>query len=174
MKEFDMEHNIKDLETSLQIAMDKYSDMIYRIAINQMKTKEDADDIFQEVFIKWMQHREEFQNERHEKAWLIRVTINQCKSVLTSSWKKKNVEFSEEMENTLSYTDEIEEESEIVTTMKKLPEKYRAVIHLFYYEDYSIAEISEILQEKESTIRTKLTRARRRLKTLLKGVEIDV
>ena len=163
-----------DLELCLNTAIEKYGDMIYRIAVNQMKNRTDADDIFQEVFIKWMQHKDEFKNEVHEKAWIIRVTINQCKTVLGSSWKKKTAEFSEELENVLSYNDEVEEESELSEVIKKLPEKYRAVIHLFYYEELSIGEISETLGEKESTIRTQLTRARRQLKKMLKGVEIDV
>lgn len=163
-----------DLEASFNVAIEKYADMVYRIAVNQMGNQSDADDIFQEVFIKWMQHKDEFKNEVHEKAWMIRVTINQCKTMLGSSWNKKTAEFSEELENVLSYNDEMEEESELGEVIKQLPEKYRAVIHLFYYEELSIAEISHVLNEKESTIRTQLTRARRQLKKLLKGVEIDV
>lgn len=169
-----MSSDLSDLEASFNVAMEKYADMVYRIAVNQMGNRSDADDIFQEVFIKWMQHREEFKNEAHEKAWLIRVTINQCKTVLTSSWNKKNTEFSDELENVLSYSDKVEEESELDEALKQLPEKYRAVIHLFYYEEMSIAQISNVLKEKESTIRTQLTRARRQLKKLLKGVEFNV
>lgn len=169
-----MSSSLSDLEASFNVAIEKYADMVYRIAVNQMGNQSDADDIFQEVFIKWMQHREEFKNETHEKAWLIRVTINQCKTALTSSWNKKNTEFSDELENVLSYSDQVEEESELDVAIKQLPEKYRAVIHLFYYEEMSIAQISNILKEKESTIRTQLTRARRQLKKLLKGVEFDV
>ena len=169
-----MENQRITLEEQFDRAMEKYGDMVYRIAVNQTKNKSDADDVFQEVFIKWMQHRGEFDNDVHEKAWLIRVTINQCKSLLASSWYKRTTEFEEELENTLSYTDKVEEESDLDEVLKKLPEKYRIVIHLFYYEELSIAEISEMLGEKESTVRTQLTRARRQLKHLLKGVEFDV
>lgn len=84
-----MSCEINELEQSFNKAIEKYGDMVYKIAMNQMKNRSDADDIFQEVFIKWMQHREDFSNDTHEKAWLIRVTINQCKNILTSSWNKK-------------------------------------------------------------------------------------
>ena len=169
-----MSSNVTELEISLNKAMETYGDMVYRIAMNQMKSPDDADDIFQEVFIKWMKNREKLTDKNYEKAWLIRVTINQCKTILTSSWNKKNAEFSEELENTLSYTDQVEEGSGLEVVLQQLPEKYRVVLHLFYYEELSIAEISQCLQEKESTIRTQLTRARRQLKKMLEGVEIDV
>lgn len=162
------------LDECFDVAIKKYGDMVYRIAVNQMKNASDADDVFQEVFIKWIQHHDEFENDEHEKAWLIRVTVNQCKTVLKSSWYSKTSEFGEEIENVMSYTDEIEEENGLSEILKKIPEKYRMVIHLFYYEELSVSEISQVLKEKESTIRTQLTRGRRKLKELLKGGEFDV
>lgn len=167
-----MSCEINELEQSFNKAIEKYGDMVYKIAMNQMKNRSDADDIFQEVFIKWMQHREDFSNDTHEKAWLIRVTINQCKNILTSSWNKKTDALGEEIQDTLVYEQEMEEESPLVQVLDKLPQKHRAVIHLFYYEELSIAEISQVLDEKESTIRTRLTRARRKLKSLLKGLDL--
>lgn len=161
-----------DLELCLNTAIEKYGDMIYRIAVNQMKNRTDADDIFQEVFIKWMQHHEQMQNSEHEKAWLIRVTLNQCKSALGSTWNKRKAEWSQEVENTMVYEDQIEEGSDLDEVLNKLPERYRSVLHLFYYEELSISEIGNVLQEKESTVRTRLTRARRKLKSMLKGVEL--
>lgn len=160
-----------DLELCLNTAIEKYGDMVYRIAVNQMKSRTDADDVFQEVFIKWMQHHEQMKSPEHEKAWLIRVTLNQCKSALGSTWNKKKAEWSQEVENTMMYEEKMEEESELDAVLNKLPERYRVVLHLFYYEELSILEISNILQEKESTVRTRLTRARRKLKSMLKGVE---
>ena len=161
-----------DLELCLNTAIEKYGDMIDRIAVNQMKNRTDADDIFQEVFIKWMQHHEQMQNSEHEKAWLIRVTLNQCKSALGSTWNKRKAEWSQEVENTMVYEDQIEEGSDLDEVLNKLPERYRSVLHLFYYEELSISEIGNVLQEKESTVRTRLTRARRKLKSMLKGVEL--
>ncbi|MBD5089464.1 MAG: sigma-70 family RNA polymerase sigma factor [Clostridiales bacterium] len=169
-----MDNKGKTLEECFDAAIKKYGDMVYRIAMNQMKNGSDADDIFQEVFIKWLQHHDKFQSDEHEKAWLIRVTINQCKSILKSSWYSKTDEMKEELENTLVYTDTVQEEGSLSEAVNKLPEKYRIVIHLFYYEELSILQISQALNEKESTIRTQLTRARRKLKQLLKGVEFDV
>lgn len=169
-----MDNKDKTLEKCFDTAMKKYGDMIYRIAMNQMKNENDAEDVFQEVFIKWLQYHDKFQNDEHEKAWLIRVTINQCKSILKSSWYSKTGEIGEELENTLSYTDTVEEEGTLDEALNKLPEKYRIVIHLFYYEELSVLQISQALNEKESTIRTQLTRARRKLKQVLKGVELDV
>lgn len=169
-----MDNKEKTLEEYFDAAIKKYGDMVYRIAVNQMKNGSDADDVFQEVFIKWLQHHNEFQNDEHEKAWLIRVTINQCKSILKSSWYSKTSEMGEELENMLSYTDTVQEDGNLEETINQLPEKYRIVIHLFYYEELSILQISQALNEKESTIRTQLTRARRKLKELLKGVELDV
>ena len=160
----------KDLEVCFQVAMDKYADMVYRVAMNQMKNKEDADDIFQEVFLKWMKYRDRFENEEHEKSWLIRVTINQCKNVLTSSWRKRNEALSEEIQNTMAYEDTYAEESELLKVIEKLPEKYRIVIHLFYYEELSVAEICKVTGDKDSTVKTQLTRGRRKLKHLLKVV----
>lgn len=169
-----MSNNKADLDEIFNQAIEKYGDMVYRIAMNQMKTKEDADDIFQEVFIKWMQHHDEFNSKEHEKAWLIRVTINQCKSVYASSWHQKTTEMTDEIANSLKVEDQVEEESELLSVIRKLPEKYASVIYLFYYEELSTAEIAMTLKEKESTIRTHLTRARRKLKSMLKGVELDV
>lgn len=169
-----MDYKNMTLEECFDAAMNKYADMVYRIAVNQMRNESDAEDVFQEVFIKWMQHYLEFQNAEHEKAWLIRVTINQCKNTLKSTWYSKTGEFGEELKNTLAYTDTVQEESDLEDALRKLPERYRIVIHLFYYEELSILQISEMLEEKESTIRTQLTRGRRKLKKLLKGVEFDV
>lgn len=165
-----MEENMHDIDAYFDMAIEKYSDMVYRIALNQMKNKSDAEDVFQEVFIKWIQHREELKNDTHEKAWLIRVTLNQCKSLLRSAWFKRTVA----LEDTFEYISPKEEENEVYQVVLRLPQKYRAVIHLFYYEELSILEISELLRVKESTIRTQLTRARRLLKELLKGEYQDV
>lgn len=168
-----MEDNMSDIEIAFDHAIEKYSNMVYRIAVNQLKNKSDADDVFQEVFIKWMEHRTEFENEVHEKAWLIRVTLNQCKSLLSSSWFKKTTGLEERKEGEYQVFLE-EENTELKEAMNRLPIKYRSVIHLFYYEELSVMEISQILHSKESTIRTQLTRARRVLKKLLKGAYEDV
>lgn len=138
--------------------VEKYSNMVYRLAYFYTNSKYDADDIYQEVFLKYLQNKKTFENEEHKKAWLIKVTINSCKKLWISAWKRKITQLNEEIEF------ESEEDIGLYNEIKKLPKKYRAVIHLFYYEQYSIREISDLLKQKESTIRTWLTRARKLLK----------
>ncbi len=144
-----------------------YSNMVYRLAFSQTRNKSDADDIYQEVFFRYIRKKPQFETEEHRKAWLIRVTVNCCKKMWISSWRKKIVPLDE----TIIF--EMEEETNIHYELQKLPLKYRAVIHLFYYEDLSIEEISESLNQKPSTIRTQLTRARYKLKEILKEDKED-
>lgn len=139
-----------------------YSNMVYRLAFSQTRNKSIADDIYQEVFLRYIRKKPNFESEKHRKAWLIRVTVNCCKKMWASSWIKKMVPLNE----TIVF--EMKEETDLYRELQKLPNKYRAVIHLFYYEDLSIEEISEILNQKPSTVRTQLTRARYKLKEILK------
>lgn len=154
--------------------IEKYSDMVYRIALLQVKNKADAEDIFQEVFIKLIQNMDKLTSEEHVKAWLIRVTINCSKTHLTSYWNKNTVAYDTESTQEAGAEDTypIEEQAErekIFQSVKELPDKYRNVIHLFYYEQLSIVKISEVLQEKESTIKSHLFRGRELLRDKLKG-----
>ena len=143
----------------------KYFDMIYKLAFNQTKKHADADDVVQEVFLRYINNKVEFKSEEHIKAWLIRVTINCCKSIFTSSWFKRTEGLSED----IPVQFETQEESDVYTATAELPKKYRAVIHLYYYEDMSVSEISKCLNRNESTIKSQLHRARALLKTKLKG-----
>ena len=104
-----------------------------------------------------------FESEEHIKAWLIRVTINCSKSSFTNSWEKKTVALTEDIPF------EMPEEEEVYKVVGQLPKKYRAVIHLFYYEDLSVKEIARYLNSKESTIKSQLHRGRELLKNMLKG-----
>lgn len=139
-----------------------YSDMVYRLAFARTGTKHDADDIFQEVFLRYVKKKPIFKNEEHRKAWLIRVTINCSNNFWSSLWKKKSQELTNEE------TFETEETINLCTELQQLPLKYREVIHLFYYENMSLEEISLVLNRKNSTIRTQLTRARVMLKKFMK------
>ena len=143
--------------------VEKYFDMIYRLAVAQTKSREHADDVVQEVFLRFVRTDKVFESEDHIKAWLIRVAINCSRNVFTDSWAKKTVPLSEELVfNT-------EEKSDVYYAAMELPQKYRTVIHLFYYEDLSIAQISQYLKIKESTIKSQLSRAREMLRNKLKG-----
>ena len=146
-----------------QQIIDKYFDMVYHLAMAQVKNKTNADDIVQDVFLKYIQSAKRFESDEHIKAWLIRVTINCSHSLFTTSWYKKTVPLEDEL------VFEMEEKSDVYYAVLELPEKYRTVIHLFYYEDMSIAEISVALKIKESTIKSQLSRGREMLREKLKG-----
>ena len=150
--------------------IDKYSVMVYRMAYSLVKNPYDAEDIHQEVFVRYILKRPAFESEEHEKAWFLRVTINLCKNLWKTVWKQRVVGLGEAMEEPGAAAEEQAEES-ILAVVKQLPRKYRVVIHLFYYEELSVEEISKVLQMKPSTVRTRLTRARARLKELLEEKE---
>ena len=143
--------------------IEKYSDMVYRMAYSMVKNRFDAEDIHQEVFMKYLKKKPVFENTDHEKAWFLRVTVNHCKNFWKSAWIQKVIGL-EEHEMSAEQEDV---HDELIDTVKKLPQKYRAVIHLFYYEELSVEEIGKVLGEKPSTVRTRLTRARSKLKELL-------
>lgn len=144
-----------------------YSDMVYRLAFARTGTKEDADEVYQEVFLRLLKKHPAFESDEHCKAWLLRVTVNCSNTLLSSLWKKRTVILEEDLPF-------MERESlGLYGELSKLPQKYRDVIHLFYYEELSVAEISEILGRKESTVRTQLTRARAMLKEILKEADYE-
>jgi RNA polymerase sigma-70 factor (ECF subfamily) len=144
----------------------QYSAMVYRLAFSQTKNSSDADDIFQEVFLRYIKKAPVFDSEEHRKAWLIRVTLNCCKNLWNSGWHKNTTDLDE------SIAFETKGQFELYHTVLNLPENYRVVIQLFYYEDLSIEQISQAIKAKPATIRTWLSRARAMLKEQLKG-EID-
>ena len=148
-------------------AFEKHSDMVYRLAVARVKNKYDADDILQEVFLRFIKVKDKVENDEHLKALLIRITINCSKSLLTSSWFKRTEPLSE----ALSVTDEY---SDTLDAVLRLPQKYRTVIHLHYYMGYSVDEIAAILKSKPSTVKSQLHRARKLLKIDLEGVEVNV
>lgn len=144
---------------------EKYFNMIYKLALAETRDVHLAEDVTSDVFLKYMETKKVFESEEHIKAWLLRVTINASRSVFSSSWFKKTVP----LEETLEACGIPEEESEVYLAVMKLPEKYRMVIHLFYYEEFSVLEIANILNLKESTVKSQLLRARGLLKDALKG-----
>ncbi len=148
-------------------AFEKHSDMVYRLAVARVKNKYDADDILQEVFLRFIKYKDKVENEEHLKALLIRITINCSKSLLTSGWFKRTEPLSE----SLSVRDEY---SDTLDAVLRLPQKYRTVIHLHYYMGYSVEEIAKILKSKPSTVKSQLHRARQKLKIDLKGDEVNV
>lgn len=146
----------------LEKMIDKYSNMIYRLALIRTKTKENSEDVYQEVFLRLAKKMPEFKSEEHEKAWIIKVTINCSKNLLNSKFLKNTTELKEEIPF------ETKERHEIYYAVQKLPLKYRTIIHLYYYENYKINEISQMLKMKENTVKSYLARAREKLKIEVK------
>lgn len=149
-------------QKNFEDTINKYKDMVYRIAFTYCKNPHDAQDITQEVFLSYITSNSTLVGE-HLKAWLITVTSNKCKNLLRSSWFTKIKPFND-------YTQiQFQEDKDynLYSAVMSLPKKYRIVIYLFYYEDYSTKEIAEMLGKNESTIRSHLARARKKLKTLL-------
>ncbi|MBR5614313.1 MAG: sigma-70 family RNA polymerase sigma factor [Clostridia bacterium] len=146
--------------------VEKHFDMIYKLALAQTKNREHAEDVVQEVFLRYIKSDTDFENDEHIKAWLIRVTINCSRSIFASSWHKKTVPLLERDEKIIFDT---HEKSDVYYAVMELPQKYRAVIHLFYYEDMSIEDISKNLAMNPSTVKSQLSRGRKLLKEKLKG-----
>ncbi len=138
-----------------------YKNMIFRLAIAYLKNIQDAEDITQDVFIKFYKHKKGFKTANDEKAWLIRVTINASKDLLKSAWLRRTVPIVDDIPFVH------EEQSDLLYAVHKLEAKYRVVIHLYYYEDYSVKEIAKVLGIRETTIQTRLYRARKQLESLL-------
>lgn len=149
-----------------------HANMIYRLAYARTKNKHDADDILQEVFIRFMTSNTRFNDEEHMKAWFIRVTINCSNTYLKSSWQRRIVAMEEVKD--YKHAIYIEEKGDLYYAVLDLPIKQRTVIHLFYNEDYSTKEIAEFLDMKEGTVRSLLSRARSTLRKKLQGVDFDV
>lgn len=148
-------------------AFNRYSDMVYRLAFARVKNKYDADDILQEVFLRFIKVKEKVNNDEHAKALLIRITINCSKSLLSSSWFKRTEPLSENLSVSGPGFDTLD-------AVLRLPQKYRTVIHLHYYMGYSVDEIAAILKSKPSTVKSQLHRARQKLKIDLEGEEVNV
>ena len=145
---------------------DLYKNDIYRLVYSYTKNKSDSDDITQNTFIKLYNHNEILRRQDEDiKKWLIKVAINECKTFLLSSWKKKIIAFVEKQENTLSIT---LPNNDLLEAILQLPKRYRIIIFLYYYEDYKIKEISEMLNLSITNIQTILSRARKKLKEILK------
>ena len=148
-----------------EAAVRLYGDAVYRLAYALLRSRHDADDVFQEVFLRYHRAAPDFDSAAHQKAWLLRVTANCAKTALLSPWRRRNVPLED------VYTWEAPEESAVDSALASLPAKYRSVIHLYYYEGYSTEEIGRVLGRRPATVRSQLTRARRQLADILKEEE---
>lgn len=159
--------NIAEYNTYIE----KYLKMVYRISFHYFGNREDAEDVSQDVFVKLYGGNINPESEEELKAWLIRVTTNACHNYFRNPFRKRKTEIDEkELENiigTSSSEQEIVNRKVVMDAVMSLPEHYRIIVYLFYYEEYSIGQISKILKIKETTIQTRLSRARGKLKTVL-------
>ena len=139
-----------------------YAALVYRLAYARTGSRTDADDIFQEVFFRYLRAQPRLASPEHQKAWFLRVTVNCCHKLFTSPWRKRTVPLEDQ-----DLTAAPPEDPALQEALEALSPHYRTVIHLFYYEALSVDEIAAVLGRKPATVRTQLTRARRRLRALL-------
>lgn len=158
------------MKQPIQDVIERYHNNLYVVAFNVCKNAEDAEDVVQDTFIQYHTSKKDFENEQHIRAWLIRVAINKAKNMNHTFWRQNKLSLEDYME-TLTF--ETPESENLFETVMKLPEKYRIVIHLFYYEDYSIREIADIMKISESNVKVRLSRGRMLLKETLKEVWDD-
>ena len=154
--------------TQMEAIYERMKDTVYRVALAYCRNVQDAEDITHDVFLKRFQHEEPFPNNETEKAWMLRVTINHCKNLLKSFRHRFSVPLDDA--NEVCFTDP---EHQIWDAVNALPAKYRLVIHLYYYEGYSVREISQMTGRNEATIQSQLFRARKQLKIIL-GEELEI
>lgn len=147
------------------LVVERWGDMVWRLALARTANVSDAEDVFQEVFLRYFRHEHQLDNDEHRKAWLIRCTVNRANSLLTSPWRRKTVPL--EVAAQVGVEDEYRE---VYSAVLSLPAKYRAVIHLHYFEGLSVAEIATDLDLPEGTVKSQLSRGRALLRDILEGV----
>lgn len=147
--------------------IEKHADMIYRIALQNLKNQADAEDIFQDVCITLLTKEAPLDDDAHIKHWLIRVTINKCNNLKKSLWHKRTDSIDDYTELVAPQTQSVLEE------LFRLPASYRNIIYLYYYEEYTVAEIAEILKKNKNTVNSQLQRARKKLKNILEEGDKD-
>ena len=151
-------------------AIDRYADLVRRVCMIHLKNHADTEDIFQTVFLKYVTGTTEFESEEHEKAWFIRVTINACKDLLRSFFRSRTVS----LDDLLEQPDQVpEDHREVLEAVLALPDKYRYVVYLHYYEGYTAPEIGTILHKNPNTVYTLLIRARDELRKMLGGEDFE-
>lgn len=143
------------------------ADMVYRICFMRLKSVEEAEDAVQNIFLRYLKKPKEFSDSEHEKAWFITAARNYCKDVFKFCGRLRRVDMESLPEQAETAGSPESEESELFEKLMSLPEKYREILYLYYYEDYPTKEIAKLLGRNESTVRTQLSKGRERLKKLL-------
>ena len=148
--------------------MERYADMAFRLAYSYLKSRADAEDVMQETLLKLYTRQKPFDSPEHERYWVVRVAVNECKKLLRSPWRRRTGPL-EELPETASF--DAPAQTELFRQVMALPPKYRAAIYLHYYEGYAVREIAAVMNANPSTVQTWLMRARGQLKTNLKEAE---
>ena len=144
--------------------VETYSDMLLRIALNRVNSIAEAEDVVQSTFERLLKRQPHFENREHEKAWLIKTEIRICIDEARKANKRAAAPLKEEITEAYS-----EESFELLDTIRQLPERDRDVVYLYYYEEYPIKDIAKLLGEREGTTRSRLSRARQKLKAIMEG-----
>ena len=160
----------------IEALIDRQGDRVIRTAFMYLKNYSDAEDVFQMTFEKYLISRPEFESEEHEKAWFLRVAVNICKNLLSSGWKKKVIYDEATIKNISEHigADDAgtsENNEAVLRAVLELPQKLSVTVQLFYYEEYSVAQIAQILDISVGNVTTRLNRARKRLEKSLKEVQ---
>ena len=156
-------------ESDFDKLLKRNAEMVYKLAFARCGNEADADDIFQQVFLRYLTRKPNFASDEHEKAWFIRATINRSKSLWDSAFRRHTQPLEEApLADPTNPFEAHESRADLAAALAQLPSKYRAVIHLYYYEGYDTEETARILGRKPSTVRAQLTRARQTLARLLK------
>ena len=154
-----------------RLALERYLDTVYRLAYARTRSRQDAEDVSQEVMLKLCRNADRIESESHLKHWLIRVTVNECANLFRSPWRRRTLPLEEGM---LREADDAPAPNDrLDAALEKLKPNQRTVIHLFYYEDMSTEEIARALGVRPAAVRERLHRARKKLKQLLAGKEAD-
>lgn len=153
----------KKIHPCAEEVIQRFSDMVFHVALSRTGNYNDAEDITQEVFLKYIQNHKSYEDWEHIKAWLIRVTLNLSKNLVTSAWHRHTAPLKEGMD----VVEELPESSDILEAVQKLPEKYREIMRLHYLKGYRVEEISRQLGMNESTVKTRLSRGRKKLREFL-------
>ena len=143
---------------------DRQVDTVYRVCYSFMKNRADTEDMVQETFLRLLSTGKEFENERHEKAWLIVTASNLCKDNLKKWWRK-----SENIEDFLDLAQEPRQDDGVLELILQLPEEYKDAVYMYYYEGYTTVEIAQHLRCPEATVRSRLMRAKKKLQVMMGG-----
>ncbi len=173
MCELNLSSSVKRSDIEVTDVYMRNADMVYKIAYLYMGNEADAEDILQNVFIKFIKSETYFMSVNHEKAWFITVTKNECKDVIKSVWKSRREDIKGRNEGVHIDRYDEGESAEVLEYLKELKPNYRVTLYLYYYEEYKISEIAGMLSRSESTIQTWLDRGRKKLKEKMGGDKLE-